>query len=704
MKLSFKWNDLALTIQHTAEIVSAGALYVLVALLPVFFLPITADFFDFQKQTLIFIFAAVIIVAFAVKTFVTKMVRITITPMTLPGLGFLGALLLSLFLASPYAYESLEGRGLMFASLVISTLLLPSLVKRVHTTALLMCASISMLVATALSVLEQFGYGPIYILNTVLKLQLNTQGLFHPAGSVFVGAVLLVPLALAHGIAFVTSEKRNTKILHGVLGGLVAASLAFHIFLMLPNKPARPTFLPFDASWSIAVDTMKNPKTAMLGVGPESYSTAFTQLRPASLNLLANIWNIRFSAARTEFLHILTTLGMIGFFAFGIYIISVVRLTFPLKKSTLPIVLFLGVCLVEFALFPANLLQYAFFFLFVGIFTIIMKEEKDDRISDILFHLFAIKLVAPESPARPEKHLASQAFTILIAVAMISLVGTVGYVYANLYVSEVQFFQSLQATQKNDGLKAYNLQSAVVARTPLLDRFRRAFASTNFLIADALARNPQVTQEDKNNIPQLIQQSIREAKAATELDPRKTANWETLSTIYRTLINVAQGADQWTVAAYVRAIQTDPTNPSLRLDLGGVYLATQNYEQAIRMFQQASELKPDWANAQYNLSNAYKQKGDNKLALEALKAALALLPANSDERAKVQQEIDTLTAVLKNTSSSTPAAPAEQTQPKKSTTKAPASTPQSLSTPSTQRIPEGQIRLPADLGLESPTP
>ena len=480
-----------------------------------------------------------------------------------------------------------------------------------------------------------------------------------------------------------------------VLGGLIAASLAFHVFLMLPNKPARPVLLPFDASWSIAVDMMKNPKTAMLGVGPESYSTAFTQLRPASLNLLTNVWNIRFNAARTEFLHVLTTLGVIGFFAWGIYIISVVRLIFPLKKSALPVVLFLGIGLLEFVLFPANLLQYAFFFVFVGILTITMKEEKDERASDMLFHSFALKLVAPESSVKIEKHLASQALTILIAVAMISLVGSMGYVYANLYISEVQFFQSLQAIQKNDGLKAYNLQSAVVSRTPLLDRFRRAFASTNFLIADALASNPQATQEDKNTIPQLIQQSIREAKAATELDSRKTANWETLSTIYRTLIHVAQGADQWTIAAYVRAIQTDPTNPSLRLDLGGVYLAVQNYEQAIRVFQQATELKPDWANAQYNLANAYRQKGDDKLALEALKVALTLLPANSDERIRVQQEIDALTAPLKNAPSSTSSAPAEQAQPKKSTS---ATTPQTLSTPSIQQIQEGQIRLPADLG------
>ena len=63
-------------------------------------------------------------------------------------------------------------------------------------------------------------------------------------------------------------------------------------------------------------------------------------------------------------------------------------------------------------------------------------------------------------------------------------------------------------------------------------------------------------------------------------------NWQTHASIYRILIHVAQDADQWSIAAYVRAIQTDPTNPMLRLDLGGVYVTTQNYDQAIRLFQQ----------------------------------------------------------------------------------------------------------------------
>jgi tetratricopeptide (TPR) repeat protein len=79
----------------------------------------------------------------------------------------------------------------------------------------------------------------------------------------------------------------------------------------------------------------------------------------------------------------------------------------------------------------------------------------------------------------------------------------------------------------------------------------------------------------------------------------------------------------------VRTIQTNPTDPTLRFELGTVYATLQNYEQAVRLFQQTIELKPDWANAYYNLANAYKQRGDNASALSVLQQTRQLIPADS---------------------------------------------------------------------------
>jgi len=679
--------------------IAVGAVYALATLIPVFFLPVTPDFFDTQKHALLVVFTSIILVSFAVKTFVTKTFRFTVTPVTLPALGLLAAVVLSALLATPYRYEALTGRTLMFVALLCAFILLPSLLKTIRTSMLLICATGGAFVSTLLMVAEQLGYGSTFLLNSVLKIGTGTQGLFHPTGSMLAGALFLVPLGVAHlaeafrgEIARGTTreETQSSRVTHVALSVFLGISLMLHVFFMLPSKPSHPIFPPFSVSWSIAVDILKNPKTALLGVGPESYLSAFTQFRPPEMNLLRQIWNVRFTTARTELLQVITTLGVLGFVAWVMFALAVVRAALPLSTSTIALTLGIGVLFIEFLLFPANIAQYTQLFLLTISLVMTMKREKDARISDMILHLFAIKLIEPESTPRAEKHLASQILAIGVAVLLFGLVGINGYFYGKIYAADMIFYQSLLATQQNDGAKAYTLQSRVVEMEPFVDRFRRAFASTNFLVADAIARNPQSTREDRNNIPQLIQQSIREAKAATELDPRKTINWETLATIYRALISVAQGADQWTVAAYVRAIQTDPSNPALRIDLGSVYISTQNYEQAIRVFQQATELKPDWANAQYNLSNAYKQKGDDTLSLEALKKTLMLLPANSEEYTKVQQEIANFTIKSK-----------QQTAPTVSSQ----SSPKAKVSPSPFPKIEGQIRLPKDLGLEaSPAP
>jgi tetratricopeptide (TPR) repeat protein len=53
-------------------------------------------------------------------------------------------------------------------------------------------------------------------------------------------------------------------------------------------------------------------------------------------------------------------------------------------------------------------------------------------------------------------------------------------------------------------------------------------------------------------------------------------------------------------------------NPALRLNIGGVYYSIKNYDLAIRFFDDAIKLKPDYSNAYYNLSVALRDKGNLK--------------------------------------------------------------------------------------------
>ena len=51
-------------------------------------------------------------------------------------------------------------------------------------------------------------------------------------------------------------------------------------------------------------------------------------------------------------------------------------------------------------------------------------------------------------------------------------------------------------------------------------------------------------------------------------------------------------------------------NPALRINVGGIYYTIKNYDLAVRFFSDAANLKPDYANAYFNLAIALRDKGD----------------------------------------------------------------------------------------------
>jgi cytochrome c-type biogenesis protein CcmH/NrfG len=160
------------------------------------------------------------------------------------------------------------------------------------------------------------------------------------------------------------------------------------------------------------------------------------------------------------------------------------------------------------------------------------------------------------------------------------------------------------------------------------------------LLANNLAaqKKDKLTDEDKQNINQAIQAAISEAKAAVALNPQKASNWENLAIIYRNILNVAQGADGWSVSAYQRAILLDPMNPTLRLNLGGIFYSLKEYSDASKIFEQVVGLKPDWSNAHYNLAWADFQQKDYQKAVQEMQNVLTLINDPKSADYKVAQK------------------------------------------------------------------
>ena len=153
------------------------------------------------------------------------------------------------------------------------------------------------------------------------------------------------------------------------------------------------------------------------------------------------------------------------------------------------------------------------------------------------------------------------------------------------------------------------------------------------------------------------------------LNPTKVTNVENLASIYRNLLNFAQGADAWTIAAYQQAAVLDPVNPNLRIALGGVFFAQKNYDEAVRIFQTAVDLKPDLPNAHYNLAAAFREKGQYERALASLDQVMQYITdKNSSDYQTASAEADELKKKIAPKTapiSEKPVSPTQLTTPEK---------------------------------------
>jgi tetratricopeptide (TPR) repeat protein len=123
-------------------------------------------------------------------------------------------------------------------------------------------------------------------------------------------------------------------------------------------------------------------------------------------------------------------------------------------------------------------------------------------------------------------------------------------------------------------------------------------------------------------------------------------NWQNLGQIYRNLIGVGQNAEQFAVASYNQSIALNPSNPGLRIELGGIYYQLKQWDLAQNQFTIATQLKPDYANAYYNLGHVMEEKGDLANALPQYQAVRQLVANDKANADKIDVEIKALQAKI----------------------------------------------------------
>lgn len=397
--------------------------------------------------------------------------------------------------------------------------------------------------------------------------------------------------------------------------------------------------LPLSVSWKISASSLRD--APFLGTGPSSYAFNFTAYKPLEFNTYP-FWGFSFDTAYNEMFMSIATLGVLGLVMLllvAIIVLKSVRRNLIVKRTEggeddmyiiIPALAVSSIVAIVLLLLHASTLVSLVTTLFIfGAFMMAQKPIRE-KVTELSLGLRAA--------AGENNRL--DLFPVIIFIFFVVGAGFFMYYFVNAVRADYYHRQALNSSFEN-GTQTYEYLQRAEQLNPRIALYRIDLAQTNFALANALAtqkgpteENPEgtLTDEDRQNIQTLLSQAINEGRAAVILSPRSASNWEVLATIYRNITGVAQNALDFSLAAYGQAIQRDPLNPALRANVGGIYFAAGNYPLAARFFSDSANLKPDYANAYFNLAITMREQGDIANAVLVAQQLVNLLSDNTESQ------------------------------------------------------------------------
>jgi tetratricopeptide (TPR) repeat protein len=660
---------------------------------PLIFLDLTTNFFDIPK--LIFLVVATLVLhgLWVVSWVVRGKVVITKTPLDIPLIILLIFILSSAFFsASRYpsvfgVFPEVHGSAVSWATYIFLYFVAVSNLNGEGKIKLFLYAFL--VSAAIISLVSIFSFFGVFLPFEMAK-SLN----FTPAGSTFSTTsflLMLLPLTL------ISAAKRNKflptslaailSILYAVtvalIGSMASYVLLFMIFagslfvvkdhlsdrnllmilspfassvlvvvLVLAPFTGNPLYegrnnfpqeikLPLDISWKVSASAFRD--APFLGTGTGTYLYNFTNYKPVEFNRL-DFWNFTFSSATNEVLQAMATWGLLGtlvLIAFGGVVLLYTKnyllpktsnyegasITIPVQGLAISGMVAVAVLLIH----ASTLVSIVTMFLLLAAFMASQKSV-NNKVSNI-----SAGIKVSTSDKSKLDLLPLMALVVYLVVALFLINNTYKAVLADYY-------HRLALSQADsDGSKTYEYLQKAESLNPYIDLYRVDMAQTNFALANALASqkgptedNPQgtLTDQDKQTIQTLITQAISEGRASVVLAPRSSRNWEVLALIYRNITGVAENSLTFALDAYGRAIQMDPYNPTLRVNVGAVYYTAKNYDMAVRFFTDSINLKPDYINGYYNLAIALRDKGELDNAQLVAEQTVALLQESINKEGK----------------------------------------------------------------------
>lgn len=655
-------------------------IYVLVILIPLWFLPTTVNAVEFNKQILMILFVVVILILWLIKVLNQGEIRWKSNILNV----FIGIFLIIVVLSTIFSlrsYSSLVGWPTHLSGSLINVLIFIALYILIinnfkglkETFGLLFAFLISSAIATFIGLIQLWS-GFIFPWDFTKVISFNTIGTVNTLG-IFSAVILILITALLFVI-----KRSNIKIflvIVGILNLIILFSLNFWvlwlvlavgmaiillfglmwavkleeniswialpmtflaislIFLffrpVLPLSPNLPTEVGLSYRGGFNVVKQSLAERPILGSGPETFAINYAKYKPEEINQTA-FWNVKFSNPPSEIFSIASDLGILGLLSFlTILVLFVVKAVKNLARTIghgdnvlkrfLEIGLFAGwsSLAVAWFIYPQNFTLMFSFWLLLALYI-----AESSIFKDKIYNLRKSSKVLL---------LASFSFVILIVI----IVGFL-YVGGTRFVAEAKYKRGLDMIQTQGDLdKGINniIRSTIV--NPYEDRTYLVLAQLFIVKMNRDARLADLDQQQRLNLVQIDAiNAINSIVRATTLAPKNVSNWLIRGQIYRQVMSLVDGAGDWAEDSYEKALELESANPFTFTEWGRLYIEKYNLtkeesylETALEKFDKAIEIKPDYAPAHFETALIFDAQGKLDEAINRMAINRQLLPQDT---------------------------------------------------------------------------
>ncbi len=648
------------------------SLYLLVFLVPLFWLPFSFEAFEFNKQYLIFFLVSISFLAWLARMIlVEKEISFKRTPLDLPVLIFLMVAILSAIFSVDKS-SSLFGFYGRFSNGLIVLLSLGVLYflitnnrgigeKGVAIQGLVKIFLLAVFFVVLISYLSIFGIWqkipeipPIMSQRTFNPVSGSLEGLAvflaiflallvgrcliwqieEGKLSLIINYLLLIALL---GLLIIVDFNRAWIVLAISFGLFLIFALATRIFRENVNRLLLPIFLIFISiiflffdsnqltkfslpkepvldqvtSWKTAFGAIKESiKSGFLGSGIGTFHYDFTKFKPLEFNQ-SLWWEIRYDRSGSHISEILGTLGILGILSYFLLVGSFFLISWFLirKRETLPFLLtFLAIILSQFFYYQNTVLAFTFWF-FLGL--AVLSWQKPISEKKISFKDF------------PELSLIFSTLLILLSLLLLGIY----FFGVRFHLADVNYFKA-QITPL--GERKIKFLENSINLNPKLANYRIILARNYLLQILEEIGKPQAEQ-DLTKIQNLVEMAIRQAKISTQLAPKSVASWETLGMIYREIQLLAAGATEWAMKLFEEAIKLEPKNPVLWTELGKLHLIS-DISKAREYFAKAKELKSNYLDALIQEALIFEREQNLEEAIKRIEELVVNYPFDIETR------------------------------------------------------------------------